>query len=444
MTTATTPRRPFLGQSLTTWSLVALAAGLALGIIGHAAGSGTFGALGKAIEPIGAVWVAALQMLVLPLVLTHVLAAIVVSNRNESVGALGAWSVLLFVGMLVIAGIFTLALAPPIISSFTVAPETVASLRAATTVPETARHAESTGHGSFYEWLAGLVPTNLFAAAVRGDVLPLLLFSVVLGIAITRLPAGQREPLGQVFRSLAEAMLLLVRWVLWGTPVAVFVLSYALALEGGGAAAGVLAAWVAIVSLLLVLFTALLYPWSAILGRTTIRTFARSVAPAQLIALSTRSSIAALPALVEGGREHLRLPATATSFVLPLSVSVFKVNRTISSTAKLLFLAHVFGVPLGVGTLATFLVTVIILSFTSAGVPLGGSAFKTLPAYVAAGVPIEAVVILEAVETIPDIFKTVLNVTGDMSVAALLTRSGRALSSMAPTADESKHVTETA
>jgi Na+/H+-dicarboxylate symporter len=115
-----------------------------------------------------------------------------------------------------------------------------------------------------------------------------------------------------------------------------------------------------------------------------------------------------------------------TGFVLPLSVSTFKVNRTISSTTKLLFLAHVFAVPLGAAELATFLVTALILSFSSVGVPGGGSAFRTLPAYLAAGVPIEGIVILEAVDTIPDIFKTLTNVTGDMSAATILSRTERA------------------
>jgi Na+/H+-dicarboxylate symporter len=221
-------------------------------------------------------------------------------------------------------------------------------------------------------------------------------------------------------------MLLCVRWILWGAPLGVFALTYGLALKTGGGAAGTLAAYVAIVCGLTLLFTVMLYPISALLGRTTIRVFARAVAPAQLVAVSTRSSIAALPALVEGGRRHLRLPASITSFVLPLSVSLFKINRTSSSLVKLLFIAHLYGIPLRPAAILTFMVTELVLSFSTVGVPLGGSGIRSLPAYVAAGVPIEGLLILEAVETIPDIFKTVLNVTGDMSAATLLSRSSRA------------------
>jgi Na+/H+-dicarboxylate symporter len=120
--------------------------------------------------------------------------------------------------------------------------------------------------------------------------------------------------------------------------------------------------------------------------------------------------------------------------VLPLSVAVFKVNRTISSTAKLLFLAHVYNIPLSAQTIAAFLATVILLSFSSVGVPDGGTAFATIPAYLAAGLPLEVVVVFEATTTIPDIFKTLLNVTGDMSAAAMLSRSrpGEALAEAEP------------
>jgi Na+/H+-dicarboxylate symporter len=177
---------------------------------------------------------------------------------------------------------------------------------------------------------------------------------------------------------------------------------------------------------LLAFFIVLLYPLTAIAGGTSMREFARAAAPAQLVAISTLSSIAALPALVQGGMDHLRLPSRVTGFVLPLCVSIFKLNRTVSATAKLLFLAHVYGVTLSAGTVAVFMVTVILLSFGAVGVPQGGQAFATLPAYLAAGIPAEGVILLEATSMAPDMLKTLLNVTGDMSVAAFLSRGSRA------------------
>lgn len=422
--------RALRGASLTAWSLAALAAGLAAGILGHAAGNGAVAALAAAVRPIGDLWVAALQMTVLPLVVAHMLAAIVGVRDGQSLGALGGRALALFVVMLGIAGLLTMAVTPVLLSRYSVSPTTMTALHSSVPVPPAAREAAATPV-SFAQWAATLLPRNLVQAALQGDILPLLLFTALFGIAVTRLPPAQRDPLARAAHGIAAAMFIVVKWILWFTPAAVFALVLAFSLGSGGGAASVLGTFVLIQSGLMLAATALLYPVSATLGRTSVRAFARAVAPAQLVAVSTRSSIAALPALIEGGRERLQLPDTATGFVLPFSVSLFKVNRTISSTVKLLFLAHIYSIPLSAATLTTFLVTVVIMSFSSAGVPGGGVAFKTLPAYLAAGVPIEGIVILEAVDTIPDVFKTLLNVTGDMSVAALLSRSARRAASEA-------------
>ncbi len=405
-------------------------------------GAPGFTALAHAIRPLGDLWIAALQMTVVPLVITYTLAAIVGSGAGRTIGSLAGRAVLLFLAMLAAAGLLTMGLAPILVRLYRFDPVLLPSFAEGVAIPEAARQAGGPVYGSLADWLSSLLPRNLLESAVRGEILPLLLFTAILGIAIARLPDDRREALDRPIQALAAAMLMCVRWILALTPVGVFVFTYIFALGAGGQAAGVLGAWVVLVSALLLLATALLYPASVLLGRTTLRAFARAVAPAQLVAVSTRSSIASLPALVEGARDRLRLPDTATGFVLPLSVSLFKVNRTISSTAKLIFLAYVYGIPLSPATLASFLVTVMILSFTSVGLPLGGTNFKTLPAYLAAGLPIEGVVILEAVETIPDIFKTLLNVTGDMSAATILSRSSRAARAAGAEAEETRPATE--
>lgn len=403
--------------SFTTWSLLALALALLLGTWGHVSGAPAFATLEQVVKPLGAIWMAALQTTVLPLVVLKLLAAIVSAPANESLGRLGLRTLLVFVVMLAAAGVLTLVIAPPFIALYDADPATLASLRASTEIPADAQTATGSA--------LSLLPRNLIAAASKGDILPVLLFTAVFAIAITRLPDEQRVPLTTMFQGLSAAMLKVVHWILFATPVGVFALTYSPALRAGAGAAGMLGAFILLVSALLLVFTLLLYPVTTIFGRTSMRTFARGVAPAQLVAVSTRSSIASLPALIEGATQHLRLPATSTGFVLPLTVAIFKINRPISSMAKLLFIAHVYAVPLSAGAIAAFLATVMLLSFSSAGVPDGGTAFATLPAYLAAGLPIEAIIVLEATTTIPDIFKTLVNVTADMSAATMLSRSSR-------------------
>lgn len=413
--------------SLTTWSIIALTAGLGLGILGHETGSPALARVGEWIKPIGSMWVSALQLTVIPLVITHLLATISGAGA-KSVGKLGVRTFLLFLTMLLAAGVFAILLTPVFLSRLSLDPNTVATMSAAA---DSAREsgalasAASNAPVSISDWLSRLLPTNLVEAAARGDIFPLLLFTGFFALAVTRLPSERQLLLTNVFQSLADAMLQLVRWILIAAPVGVFALTYGLALKTGSSTGGILGGYIVIVSILMVVFTVLLYPLSTFVGRVRMIDFARGVAPAQLVAVSSRSSIASLPALVEGGRDLLRLPSTGTSFVLPLSVSIFKVNRPISAVVKLMLVAHLYGIPLRPTTLVIFLATVMIISFTAPGIPQSGPGLKTIPAYLAAGVPIEGIIVIEAVESIPDIFKTLLNVTGDMTAATLLTRSHR-------------------
>jgi proton glutamate symport protein len=380
-------------------------------MLGHASGAAAFGMVERVLSPVGAVWLAALQLLLLPLILSQLLAAVTGTGggTGREVGRLGFQAIALFVVMLFAAGALTFVLCKPIVALYDAGP---AFAGAKAVVPaEAAAKAE--------------LPTNLVEAARKGMVLPLLIFAALLGAAVTRLPDERRIPLTQFFRGFADAMMIVVRWILAFTPPAIFALTYVAALHAGGGVAGMMGAFIVLVCAMLALFIVLLYPVTAIAAKIPLRTFAKAVAPAQLVAVSTLSSIAALPALVQGGIEHLRLPERFTGFVLPLCVSIFKINRTISSTAKLVFLAHVYGVPLSATTVAVFMVSVALLSFGAAGVPNGGQAFSTLPAYVAAGLPVEGVILLEATSMAPDMLKTVVNVTGDMSVAAILSRSSR-------------------
>lgn len=410
------------------WALSALAAGVLVGAAGHVLGNQWFQTLADILRPIGQMWLSALMLLVLPLVISCTLSAVVGMPRGQSAGTLFGRALALFIAVLLAGALITLVVAPPIISVFPIDPADIELLKASTPVPEAARQAAlAPNDASFFAWLTGLVPQNLIEAARRGDLLPLLLVSLLIGAAVTRLPDEHREPMTRLFIAFAATMLTAVRWLLWFLPVGVFIFMYSFVLSAGAIFAGVVAGLIIVVSLSLLVCTLLYYPLTAIFGRVKLREFAYAVLPAQVMALSTSSSLASLPALVDGARDRLKLPESATGFVLPLCAALFKPNRTVSSTAKLLVLAHFFGVPLSVGGVAAFVLTVIVLSFSTIGLPGGATAFKTLPAYVAVGIPVEALVIAEAVETIPDLFKTLLNVTANMSVATLLSRSSRAV-----------------
>jgi Na+/H+-dicarboxylate symporter len=165
----------------------------------------------------------------------------------------------------------------------------------------------------------------------------------------------------------------------------------------------------------------LLYPAVAIATRSSIRRFARGVLPAQMIAFSSSSSIASLPALIEGAERDLGLPDEVNGFVLPLAVSTFHVAAPLSWTMGAVFVGWFYGTPLHFGALALVAFASIFLAFVAPGVPRGAFLMLT-PLFLAIGLPAEGIGILIAVDAIPDLFATVLNTTGDMAAATLVAR----------------------
>lgn len=402
-------------------SLAALGVGLGLGIALHGSDAPWVATLAGALMPLGRFWIAVLQFLVVPLVVTQAMAAVM---KVERLGALGIRTFGLFVALLLAASLFTLLIGPPLVRLYPVDPGTISALRAGVSVPEATRDIVERDP-ALIDWVRGFLPASASRVFRGANLLPILLGAVLLAILARRFAGRRREILQRRIQWLADAMMTLLGWVLVVTPIGVLALTFGLALSAGGSAVGLLTFYVVVVSGLMLAFTALLYPITAILSGTPLSRFARAVAPAQLVALSTRSSLASLPVLVESGRDRLALPAGATGFVLPLAVATFKLNMPISSGVMLLFLAHTFGVPLAPDRIFVFFATVLLISFTAPGIPGGDPLVATLPLFAAAGVPLEGVLILEVVEAIPDIFKTIINVTADLSAAVIVTRRSR-------------------
>jgi proton glutamate symport protein len=420
-------RRPFL--SFTTWSLLAFVGGLTLGIAGHGSSSPSLALLGTTANAIGELWISALQMIALPLALALTLAATAGATGN-SAGSMGARALLLFLLALSIAAVFAAAATRAGLTTGNLPAGAVASLP---TLPLSA-NAATNGQPATQSWWLSIIPRNIFAAATRGDIFPLLLCAIVFGVAVAKLPDDERLPLSRAFSATSHALMIVVRWLLVVTPFGVFALSFLIALRTGTSWASALGAYLVLRVGITLLCVVLLYPISVLLGRTTGRAFARAVFPAQVVALSTRSSLAALPALVAGAKAQIGLAGAATDFILPLSVSLFRIGTVMANPIKLVFLAHVYGVALRPEIAAMFIATEVLFSLSAAGIPNSGGAgggFRMIPVFVAAGIPVEGVLMLDAVETIPDIFETLANVTGQMSMATLLTR-GQARLSIVP------------
>jgi Na+/H+-dicarboxylate symporter len=213
-------------------------------------------------------------------------------------------------------------------------------------------------------------------------------------------------------------MLLLVRWIIALAPIAVFCLVVPLAAQSGASLVGAVGFYIAAFAIGCAIVVALYYPLVLVLGGVGIGRFARAVLPTQLIGISCSSSIASLPAMVSSA-DALGIPSRVSGFVLPLAVSVFKPAAGIAWVAGALFVARVYGIDLGARELGIVAAAAIFLSFAAPGVPRGAFLLLT-PLFVAIGLPPEGIGVLIAVDLIPDMCATVVNVTGDVAATAIV------------------------
>ena len=376
------------------------------------------------VEPVGTLFVNAIRMTVLPLVVSSLIVGIATSGSGASVAKIGGRGVIVFLILLAASGAIGALIAPPVLSRVNVDPAAIESLRASagSSIDAASGNAIQTP----VQWLVSLVPSNPFKAAADGAMLPLIMFALVFGLALISAPAASRDRIVTIFRAVAQSMLVLVRWLLVVAPIGVFALALPLVARLGLSAVGALATYVVLVSLAAIAFSLLvLYPAAAILGGVSIRDFAKAAAPAQAVAISARSSLAALPALIDAARTKLNLPEEVAGFFLPLASATFRVGATLGLTTGCVFIARLYGIDISGAQLGTILLTAIITSFSIPGIP-GGSIIAMVPVLSSVGLPVEGIGILLGVDTIPDMFRTAANVTGQLTAATIVSRGAPA------------------
>ncbi|MDP9360101.1 MAG: dicarboxylate/amino acid:cation symporter [Acidobacteriota bacterium] len=397
--------------------LVALVAAIAGGIAIAASGSASLLRAAGFVTPIGTLWVNAIRMTVIPLVVSLLITAVASATDVKAIGRLGGRTLLVFALLLFGTAIVVMPFGPAL---FRLLPQHLCAPQLPPGAAEAAGQIAAGGQTqTFSTWLTSLLPPNPIAAAASGAMMPLILFTLLLALAIARSPAQARTTLTRFFQALGDSMLTLVRWVVMLAPVGVFALVLPLAAHAGTALAGAIGFYIVAYSAGCLIVTALLYPVVSMVARIPMRRFARAALPAQLIAFSSSSSIASLPALVESAERGLELSTRTTGFVLPLAVSTFKIAAPLSWTVGALFVGWFYGIPLHAGDLATIAFASVFLAFAVPGIPRGAFIMLT-PLFLAIGLPAEGIGLLIAVDAIPDTFSTVLNVTGDLAASALV------------------------
>jgi proton glutamate symport protein len=364
------------------------------------------------VEPLARLFINAIRVCVLPLVTTSLIAGCA-STNSAKLGRLAGKSLILILLYLTAAAVFAGSIAFPLFRYLSHVLGRGSLATSTFSIPSAAAP-------TFASFLGGLIPANIFKAAEDGALLPLVLFSVALGIAISHLPDAERVPLTRFFRSLADSFTILIGGILKTAPLGVFCLAVGLAASVGVGGAGFLVSYVVAMCFLSGAFIlVILYPSIGIFSSLSLSAFIRASAPAQAIAFTSRSSLAALPASYKAASESLYLPEDVSAFFFPFAASIFHVGGCIEQMVGVCALAGFYGVSLSSAQFAVLILNAIVVSMTAPGIP-GGAIIVMAPMLASAGIPLDGMAMLLAVDTLPDMFRTTATVSCWVGAASLL------------------------
>ena len=405
------------GKPTPTRILAALVLGLLAGIAGAALIPDRALAWTGYAEPVGTMWLNGLRMAIVPLVVGLLVTGISQTAEAARAGRLAGRSILTFLVILWSSSILAAILTPLILDLWPLHGPAAEALRSSFS---TAQPVEKVP--GFADFISSLVSPNPIASAANDAFLPLIVFTTVFAFAITQLPKVQRDILTGFFHALADAMLIVIGWVLWLAPIGVFALSYVVGARAGTSAFNALVHYVIVVSAVGGVVWLLAYPLAAIGGRVRLGRFIAANAPVMAVAISTQSSLASLPAMLKAA-ERIDVPVATSGVVLPLAVALFRATGPAMNLAVAIYVAHVFGMELGFTALAAGVAAAAITTMGAVSLPGSISFVSSIaPIAIAMGVPIEPLALLVAVETLPDLVRTLGNVTMDNAVTATIAR----------------------
>lgn len=409
-------------NTLTTRILAGLIAGLALGAFLPSLRLAAETQIVETSNALGSVWLDGLRMTIVPLVFSLLIVGVGQLAGTVRAGGFTLKVLVAFGGLLLVSTVASVIATTALLGAWPPPPAAAQALRAAAQGAARAIPASP----PFIEWLRSFVPANVVKAAADGNMAALVFFGLVFGIAATQLPQDRREILFRVFDAVQATMMRIVGWVLWLGPFGVFFLALVVGAKTGFGAVGVLGHYIVVISIMCLLAGVIGLIVALVGGRVGPGRLAVALAPVTAMAISTQSSLASLPVMLEA-TEKIGVPERARGLVLPMAVALFRITSPAGNIAVAIYAAHVYGVSLDLAHLAAGVIVAAIVSLAAVGVASSVTFFTTLvPISMAMGVPLDLLPLLIAVETFPDFSRTVGNVFGDVGVTTWAGRWARA------------------
>ncbi|MCX7512832.1 dicarboxylate/amino acid:cation symporter [Frateuria hangzhouensis] len=401
--------------------LTGLAAGAAIGLLLAAWDPVVAGQVASVVQPFGKLWLNALQMTVVPLVLALVVVGVNTATDAAASGRIARRAIVVFILLLLLGALFTALVAPPLFDLFPHNP----ALRGALDHAVVGAAAQTSPVG-WTDALVAMVPSNAIMAAAQSAMLPLVVFALFLGFALTRIAPARRAMLVEFFQAIADAMIVIVRWVLWVAPLGVFALILGVCARSGLGMLSALGVYVLVEILLYLAVSIMMYAVAVTWGGEKLARFVAALLPPQAVAISTQSSLASLPAMLESAEQRLGYPKQVNALVLPMAVTLFRLTSPVQYVTSAAFIAWAYGIDLSAGQLVAGAVLAVVISLGSVGLPGAVTFIATnLPVAQAMGVPVGPLGLMLAVDTLPDAFATLGNVTADVTATSVVARQSR-------------------
>ena len=387
-----------------------LVLGLAVGLAAAATGNEWLLAIAQGSAPFGTVFINAIRMVVIPLIVTIIFVSVASLGDPRKLGRIGALTL----------AFYWITLIPAIIIGMT------AMKLGLQFSPDIAMPPADTADipplSGIVDFLVSLVPANPFAAASSGAILPLIVFTALVAAATGTLAQDRQERLISIADDASQALMKLVWWILYTAPIGVFGLAAPVTAKLGWDLILSLGVFIASVFAgLLVLLIVMFFPLWYFVARIGPVRFLSGTFGAVSIAFSSTSTAAAIPVSLKESTTNLEVSETIADILIPLGASMYRPGSALFQGAAIVFLAHMYDVPMpaaaiGAAILATFLVSLTVAPVPSSGVITMAPALETI------GVPVTGLAILLGIDRIPDMMRSAVNVLGQISTAVLVDR----------------------
>jgi len=380
-------------------------------IIGTVVGS-YMGESAAIFAPLGSIFIHLIKMLVIPLVAVAIITGAANLGDSPAAGKIGLGTFAFF--MLTSAAAVGLA----ILLGEVFQPGVGVDLSSMQGMFSN-EYADKGAVPGFFQTVLGMIPTNVFQSLNNANILQILVFCLFLGIALSKVDKQRSEPLINILNGLVDAFVWMINAVMRIAPIGVFgLMAEAVGTFGFDVLTIVMKLFI-VFTVAILIFGFIFYPLLVkLFSNVSARRFMSAMKRPQAVALSTASSMATLPVTLDTVEKELGVTNSTSSFVLPLGATINMSGNAIYYGLVAIFFAQVFNVDLSIASYAAIIVTSTIGAIGQAGVP--GPSFLVVAVLIAAGIPIEGLPLLFALDRIFDMIRTALNITGDAARAVIV------------------------